>query len=403
MIKRLIVFIIIGAVIPAFAFGEVSGSELPHIYLNPDSPFYFLKTIKEQIQLFFTFSAEKKVEQYLNLAERRLAEYQKMVEKGKTEIAEKTLSQYENWLNHAFKKLEELKNQGKNINDSYQKVEELISKHLEIIQKNLTQVPEAAKKELEKAIETLNKLLENVFKAENKKSIQPAESKFDNESLKQIQQNNVSVFVQNDGKEIAITQDGKNLAIISASSMPFKYYGKFSETPLSAKFKAAWVIPHHNKILFEYWYPGTEAQNVLDYFGVSDFKGENLHFLNNSENVEEVIFSPSGKYFSYLSGFSNGICYSGVGVKLYDIENEKELNVPEKVSGRYLENNKNIYNVISHILWQQKGEKEFLLLTDSPYRCDDLATKEIKLNPKSYILSVPEMELKEQQFDTSTY
>jgi hypothetical protein len=41
----------------------------------PDSPFYFLKTWKEQIQLFFTFDAEKKAKQYLHLAGVRLAEY----------------------------------------------------------------------------------------------------------------------------------------------------------------------------------------------------------------------------------------------------------------------------------------------------------------------------------------
>src|SRR3989338_10854438 len=76
----------------------------------PDSPFYIFKTLKESIQTFFTFGEENKAKQFLHLADVRLAEYQKMQEKGKTELAQKVLDKYEKQLGKAVAKVEELKN-----------------------------------------------------------------------------------------------------------------------------------------------------------------------------------------------------------------------------------------------------------------------------------------------------
>jgi len=144
--------------------------------LTPDSPFYFLKTWREQIQLFFTFNVEQKAKQYLHLAEVRLAEYQKMIEKGKTEIAEKTLNKYEDQLNRALAKAEELKNKGKDIKDLSQKVEEATSKHLQVLQENLAKVPEAAKEGLQRAIEASSKVLDKAIETVGRKGIRQLES-----------------------------------------------------------------------------------------------------------------------------------------------------------------------------------------------------------------------------------
>ena len=69
-----------------------SGKDL----IAPDSSFGFLQTWKESIQTFFTFGAENKAKQYLHLADVRLDEYKKMIEQGKTDIAEKVLEKYQN-------------------------------------------------------------------------------------------------------------------------------------------------------------------------------------------------------------------------------------------------------------------------------------------------------------------
>ncbi len=121
--------------------------------ITPDSPFYFLKTWKEKIQTFFTLGAENKAKQFLHLSDVRLAEYQKMVEKGKTEIAQKTLDKYEKQLNNAVQKVQELKDKGKDTKDFTEQIKTTTSKNLQVLQQNLQKVPESAKKGIERAIE----------------------------------------------------------------------------------------------------------------------------------------------------------------------------------------------------------------------------------------------------------
>ncbi len=144
------------------AFGVLAQNDMPSPGITPDSSLYFLKAWKEEIQTFFTFGAEKKAKQYLHLADVRLAEYQKMIEKGKIEIAQKTIEKYEKQLNRALQKIEELKTKGKDTKDISQKSEDAISKHIEVLEKNLQKVPDSAKKGIEKALEFSSKVIERV-------------------------------------------------------------------------------------------------------------------------------------------------------------------------------------------------------------------------------------------------
>lgn len=145
------------------ASAQVASSTLPDPGTLPDSPLYFLKGWKENIQLFFTFNAEKKAEQYLHLAEVRLAEYEKMLEKGKEDIAERTLEKYENQLERALTKTEELKEKGEEVADELKtKVEEAASKHLTVLGMNLDKVSESARGGIERALEASKKQLEKL-------------------------------------------------------------------------------------------------------------------------------------------------------------------------------------------------------------------------------------------------
>jgi len=164
--------------VPLSGFAQVT--TLPDPGTLPDSSLYFLKSWKESIQLFFTFDVEKKATQYIHLAEVRLAEYQKMIEKGKQEIADKTLMKYEDQLKRALQKAEEFsaiggsasggksKNEEK-ANEVKTKIEEATAKHLQVFQENLAKAPEAAKKGLEKAIKASQKGMEKVREAIEKK------------------------------------------------------------------------------------------------------------------------------------------------------------------------------------------------------------------------------------------
>jgi len=140
-------------------------NDLPSPGLTPDSPFYFLKSWKESIQTFFTFGAENKAKQFLHLAEVRLAEYQKMIEKGKTEIAEKTLEKYEKQLNHALEKAEEAKEGGKDVEELAALIAEKTLKHQEVLVEIFDKVPEQAKTAIQKAIEASKKGSEEAVKA----------------------------------------------------------------------------------------------------------------------------------------------------------------------------------------------------------------------------------------------
>lgn len=136
-------------------FNASAQENLTNPGILPDSPFYFLKTWKESIQTFFTFGAENKAKQHLHLAEVRLAEYQKMIEEGKTEIAAKTIEKYEKQLNHALEKAEEAKEKGKDAAKLKEEVSEKILKHQEVLNNVLDKVPEEAQKGIEKAIEAV--------------------------------------------------------------------------------------------------------------------------------------------------------------------------------------------------------------------------------------------------------
>jgi len=156
--------IIYSLILLTLLFGTISvlaqDANLPSPGILPDSPFYFLKTWKEAIQNFFTFGAENKAKQFLRLADVRLAEYQKMIEKGKTEIVQKTLDKYEKQLNHALQRIEELKNKGEETKGISQELEDIVNKHIEVLQRNLQKAPEAAKKGLQNAIENSSKVIE---------------------------------------------------------------------------------------------------------------------------------------------------------------------------------------------------------------------------------------------------
>ncbi|MDI6821121.1 MAG: DUF5667 domain-containing protein [Patescibacteria group bacterium] len=173
--KSLITFLVVFIFVFSNSVFAAVNVSLLDSSLTPDSPFYFLKTWKEEIQLFFTFDAEQKARQYLHLADVRFVEYQKMIEKGKQEIADKTLQKYEDQLNRALEKAKELKDKGKDIVGFTKNIEETTVKHLQVLQENLAKVPEAAKQGLERAIEASQKGIEQI-KGKIEKRIEKATS-----------------------------------------------------------------------------------------------------------------------------------------------------------------------------------------------------------------------------------
>lgn len=151
--KKILIVLLLGIFLLS-GFTVLADSKLPSAGMLPDNTFYFFKVWKESIQTFFTFKAEKKVNQYLHLADVRLAEYQKLIEKNKTELAQKTLDKYEKQLNRALAKASTLKNK----DTALQAIATSNTRHREVLQENLAKAPEAAKKGLENAIAASSKV-----------------------------------------------------------------------------------------------------------------------------------------------------------------------------------------------------------------------------------------------------
>lgn len=167
MVKKIILGFSIFALIlffntPLISAQDTENLNIPQVELAdpgmlPDNAFYFLKIWKEKIQIFFTFQAENKAEQYLHLAEVRLAEYQKMIEKGKQQLAERCLERYQNQLNLALEKLDQLESRGKDTELLAQKVSQATLKHIQVLQSVLLKTPEQAEKGLFNALENSQK------------------------------------------------------------------------------------------------------------------------------------------------------------------------------------------------------------------------------------------------------
>lgn len=75
----------------------------------PDSPLYWLSNLIGKIQVFLTFDPVKKVALEENQALQKLAAAQKMVEKGKPELAQKALGEYTEKVQETQKFFEQIK------------------------------------------------------------------------------------------------------------------------------------------------------------------------------------------------------------------------------------------------------------------------------------------------------
>lgn len=74
---------------------------LPHDFVYPgmlpDHPLYVFKSIKYNLQGFFIFGDEERAQWYLKLADKRLAEFRALVEKGNIDLAIQQLNQATNF------------------------------------------------------------------------------------------------------------------------------------------------------------------------------------------------------------------------------------------------------------------------------------------------------------------
>lgn len=140
---------------------------LPSAGITPDSPFYFLDTFGEQVQLFFAFSPAAKVETATKIAGEKVAEAKAMEDAGDVSAALEAAGRYGEMASLAAANLAEAAKSGEGFDVA---LAELVSRatsiHLEVLTGVLEKVPEQAQKTaIGQALENSEKVAETALKA----------------------------------------------------------------------------------------------------------------------------------------------------------------------------------------------------------------------------------------------
>ncbi len=129
----------------------------------PDSPFYFLKTWTEKVRETFTLRSEAKLKLMEELGEKRASEAEKLIAKGKTDLAEKLMQKYQD----GFKKMEDLiDKKGEKLDDKLDAVQERIQQRFqhrnEVLKRVMEKAPDTARPGLQRAFDNSEKQLQSL-------------------------------------------------------------------------------------------------------------------------------------------------------------------------------------------------------------------------------------------------
>jgi len=109
--------------------------EPPTVHILPDSPFYFLKTIKEKVQFLITRNVSSQADLLLDFSQKRLAEAVKMAEKGKIYISEKLLAAFGEDIKAAQEKIKQAQERGEQTRDLFLKLQETVAYQKSVLEK----------------------------------------------------------------------------------------------------------------------------------------------------------------------------------------------------------------------------------------------------------------------------
>lgn len=138
--KRLFILFLIPLFFSVYypAIAQESSSEaeeyqLPYAGILPDSPLYTFKAARDRIISFLISDSLRKAEFNLLQADKRLQAGVKLIEKGKEDLAEVTISKGENYFEQALGKLEEAKREGKDVKPLLETMTASVKKHQEVV------------------------------------------------------------------------------------------------------------------------------------------------------------------------------------------------------------------------------------------------------------------------------
>ena len=120
----------------------------------PDSPIWFMKVVRDRIQLFFTKDNVKRSELNLLFSDKRLVSSKILFEREKPELASSTLEKAEKYLEKAYEEEKTAREDGKDTTNLVLKIANASLKHrVEIEEAILPLVPADLKPEIIKSLD----------------------------------------------------------------------------------------------------------------------------------------------------------------------------------------------------------------------------------------------------------
>ncbi|HEX8964914.1 MAG TPA: DUF5667 domain-containing protein [Patescibacteria group bacterium] len=102
-------------------------------YILPDSPFYFLDLIKQQVRIFFAFTPLQKAQVYNSIAGERIAELRFELAKGNLDASLTALQGLRDNTRNSAKEMEQAKFGGNNVQSIAQELNRSIAEHQKIL------------------------------------------------------------------------------------------------------------------------------------------------------------------------------------------------------------------------------------------------------------------------------
>ncbi|MCX6813478.1 MAG: trypsin-like peptidase domain-containing protein [Candidatus Azambacteria bacterium] len=193
--------ILLALVLVVIFISPISASAATSAGVKPRSFWYGFDIAFEKINLFFTFSPEKKAQKALEYADERLAEAEAVANEKNTDAVKTAVAGYESNIASAAEESKQVKDKIKT-EELLNSIADNTSKHQEILAEVYNKVPDEAKSAIEKAIEISTKNHENALKEIQglKKTVEELQK--DIESLKQQGQSDQSKEIEVLRKEV---------------------------------------------------------------------------------------------------------------------------------------------------------------------------------------------------------
>lgn len=115
---------------------------LPYPGMLPDHPVYFVKMLRDRIQLWITRNPIAKVKLMLHFADKRIASSLALAEKGKTGLAVTTATKAEQYIERALEEVETIEGEDEAVSNFYNDLRSALVKHGEVLAGVKTRLPE---------------------------------------------------------------------------------------------------------------------------------------------------------------------------------------------------------------------------------------------------------------------